>query len=87
MSVVTRMEVLVGAPPDASPATRAFLDTFGLIGIDRAVAECAVMLRQRHRLKLPDAIVWASAQAHDMLFVTQDVKDFPAGDPGVRVPY
>jgi hypothetical protein len=45
------------------------------------------MLRQRHRLKLPDAIVWASAQAHDMLFVTQDVKDFPAGDPGVRVPY
>jgi hypothetical protein len=36
---------------------------------------------------LPDAIVWASAQAHDMLLVTRDTKGFPPDDPGVRVPY
>jgi len=87
ISIVTWMEVLVGTPPAALSATCAFLDTFRLIGLDRPTAECAVLLRQRHRLKLPDAIVWASAQVHDMLFVTRDTRDFPADDPGVRVPY
>ncbi|MGD9896259.1 MAG: hypothetical protein AB7T14_04150 [Candidatus Methylacidiphilaceae bacterium] len=37
--------------------------------------------------KLPDAVVWASAQDRALLFVTRDRKDFPAGDPGVRFPY
>jgi hypothetical protein len=51
------------------------------------VAERAVTLRREHRLKLPDAIVWASAQVQAMLLVTRDTKGFPAGDPGVRMPY
>ena len=38
-------------------------------------------------LKLPDAIVWASAQVHGMLLVTRDTKGFPADNPGVRMPY
>ena len=87
ISVITWMEVLVGAAPSVAPRTRAWLDTFRLIGLDQTVADAAVELRQRHRLKLPDAIVWASARAHDMLFVTRDVRDFPSDDPGVRVPY
>jgi predicted nucleic acid-binding protein len=44
-------------------------------------------LRRDHRLKLPDAIIWASAQVHAMLLVTRDTKGFPAGDPGVPMPY
>jgi predicted nucleic acid-binding protein len=38
-------------------------------------------------MKLPDAIIWASALARHMLLVTRNVKDFPANDPGVRMPY
>jgi predicted nucleic acid-binding protein len=87
ISIVTWMEVMVGAPPLATRATREFLDTFALIELNEKIAERAVMLRQKHRLKLPDAIIWASAQVHAMLLVTRDTKGFPAGDPGVRVPY
>lgn len=87
ISVVTWMEVLVGTPPGLEQATRDFLDGFGLIPLDAAVAERAVALRRTHRLKLPDAIVWASAQVHARLLVTRDTKGFPADDPGVRVPY
>jgi predicted nucleic acid-binding protein len=87
ISAITWMEVLVGAPSAAERETRAFLDGFRLIGIDRAVAEGAVTLHRGHRLKLPDAIVWASARAHGMLLVTRDTKGFPADDPGVRIPY
>ena len=87
ISIVTWMEVLAGATPAVEHATRGFLDGFALIQLDQAAAERAIVLRQRHRLKLPDAIVWACAQVHDMLLVTRDTKGFPEDDPGVRVPY
>jgi len=46
-----------------------------------------VMIRQQRRIRLPDAIVWASAQQHSLLLVSRNTKDFPASEPGVRVPY
>ncbi len=87
ISIVTWMEVVIGAPDDTQDATRAFLARFELIGLDQEVAEAAVALRREHRMKLPDAIIWASARRHGRLLVTRDTKNFPAGDPGVRVPY
>jgi len=87
ISVVTWMEVLAGATPPVEQATRVFLDGFALIHLDQPAAERAVALRQRYRMKLPDAIVWASAQVRDRLLVTRDAKAFPPDDPGVRVPY
>jgi predicted nucleic acid-binding protein len=87
ISLISWMEVLVGTADAHRPVTRAFLDGFTRIEIDPRVAERAVSLRQAQRLKLPDAIVWASAQVHAMLLVTRDTKGFPAGDPGIRIPY
>jgi hypothetical protein len=87
ISVVTWMEVMAGASTVVESGTRAFLGDFILVGLDQTVAEQAARLRQTYRLKLPDAIVWASAQAGSMLLVTRDTKGFPADDPGVRIPY
>jgi len=67
--------------------TRHYLDGFRLIEIDRTVAERAVTARWTHRMKLRDAIVWASAQVTNRLLVTRDTEDFPSNDPGVRMPY
>jgi predicted nucleic acid-binding protein len=87
ISIITWMEVMAGAPTQAIRDTRAFLDGFVLIELNQKVAERAVTLRREHRLKLPDAIVRASAQVQAMLFVTRDTKGFPSDDPGVRMPY
>ncbi len=87
ISIVTWMEVIVGAPKDAEEPTRTFLSRFRIVALDPLVAERAVKLRQDHRIKLPDAIVWASAQTEQRLFVTRNTKDFPTEDPGVRLPY
>ena len=87
ISIISWMEVLAGAPPAAESGTRDFLDSFIVIDLDHAVAEHTVALRREHRIKLPDAIVWASARVHSMLLVTRDVRDFRKDDPGVRVPY
>ena len=87
ISVITWIEVMVGTSPATEQATRNFLRGFALIELDDGVAEEAVALRKAHRIKLPDAIVWASARRRSALLVTRNSKDFPAGDPGIRMPY
>ena len=87
ISIVTWMEVMVDAPTEARDETRLFLDGFERIALDQAVAERAVELRRQDRIRLPDAIIRASAATRGALLVTRNTKDFDAEDPGVRVPY
>lgn len=87
ISVVSWMEVLVGAPRDVEDATRIFLNSFTMIALDDRVAERAVALRRAHGIKLPDAIIWASADVNSLLLVTRNTKDFGDDLPGIRVPY
>ncbi len=87
ISIVTWMEVMVGADPAVSDATGRFLKSFAIQPVDGNVAQRAVQLRRQYRIKLPDAIIWATAQTGGMLLVTRNIKDFPPGDPGVRMPY
>ena len=87
ISMITWMEVMVGATPELEASTRAFLLGFTTIAINAGVAEIAVQLRKTHRLRLPDAIIWATAKTDGRLLVTRNVKDFPASAPGVREPY
>ena len=85
ISRITWIEVLVGA---RTPELREhFLRQFKLIELDAAVARRAITLRQEHRLRLPDAIVWASALSRRALLVTRNTKHFPRDHPGVRTPY
>jgi predicted nucleic acid-binding protein len=79
--------VLIGTEPEVERATRAFLDEFDLLYLDDRIAERAVALRRTRRIKLPDAVIWASAQANGMILVTRNTIDFPADDPGIRAPY
>ncbi|MGF1643897.1 MAG: type II toxin-antitoxin system VapC family toxin [Thiotrichales bacterium] len=87
ISPITWMEVLVGASIDEEPVVRRFLDRFVVVGLDTAVAEKAVAIRREHRLRLPDAIIWATAKVSSALLITRNTRDFPEADPSIRVPY
>ena len=88
ISAITWMEVMVGAEDDPETARlRWFLSGFTRVPIDDDVSELAVAIRREHRIRLPDAIIWASASRIGGVLVTRNTKDFPADDPGVRVPY
>lgn len=87
ISIITWMEVMVGAEAKLAEPTRQFLQSFTILPLDDEIAERAVMLRKEYRMKLPDAVIWASAQMNARLLVTRNTKDFPAGEPGVRNPY
>jgi predicted nucleic acid-binding protein len=59
------------------------LGFFELIELDEPVAREAISLRQQHRLKLPDATIWAAAKLRDSLLVTRGSRDFPIGETGI----
>jgi predicted nucleic acid-binding protein len=88
ISIVTWMEVLAGArTPEEEDVVELFLRDFTVIALTRPMARDAVTIRRTNRLRLPDAMIWATARAESALLVTRNTKDFPADDPGVRVPY
>ena len=87
ISRITWMEVLVGAQGDDAQL-REFLETyFEVVSLDMAVAETAVQLRRAHHLRLPDAIILATAQTNNAVLVSRDIKDFSPDWDGIRVPY
>src|SRR5579872_7352950 len=70
ISIVSWMEVMVGAEADEEVVqVRGFLSGFAVVGLDEVVAEATVTLRRQRRLRLPDAIIWASALTQDRLLV------------------
>ncbi len=88
ISRIAWIEFLSGAKAaDVEAQRRSLLDSFELVEVDKTIAEEAVLLRRRLRLKTPDAIILATARVHGMLLVTRNDRDFSLDDPDVRIPY
>jgi len=87
ISVISWIEVMVGCPPARRAEFEAFLGDFHRIELDEAIMRRTVEVRRATKMKLPDAIIYASALVRGQLFVTRDVKHLPEGATGVRVPY
>jgi len=87
ISRVTWMEVLVGAQDDDAQLRDFMEKHFEIVALDLAVAETAVQLRRTNHLRLPDAIIWATAQTQKAILVTRNTKDFNPEWEGIRVPY
>lgn len=87
ISLISWMEVMVGARKYGQEAkTAAVMGAFEVIEISKEIAERSVLLRAEHGMKLPDAIILASAQVRNCSLITRNTKDF-AGLPGVKTPY
>ena len=88
ISVDTWMEVSAGARDAAEEdVLELFLRDFRVVDLTRRVAREAVEIRRSRRMRVPDAIIWATARAESALLVTRNTKDFPGDEPGIRVPY
>ena len=88
ISVITHIEVLVGAVNRKEEIMiRSFLASFELKQLTANIAERVIQIRKEHRLKIPDAIVYATAQEEGCILVTRNTKDLKENWPDVRVPY
>lgn len=87
ISFITWMEVMAGATPGNEEDARSFLLNFRTAFISHRVAELAVNIRRVQRIKLPDAIILATAESEGRLLITRNTRDFPAAARGIRIPY
>lgn len=88
VSVITQIEILVGIEnEEEESAVRSFLSTFQIKELTAAISEEAVKVRRDTRMKVPDAIVYATARAEGCLVVTRNKRDFKPEWPDVRNPY
>jgi len=87
ISIVTWIEVMAGTSSSTEYQTRLILRAYQLIPMTAAVAERAFVLRRDRKLKLPDAVILATAQEAGLLLVTRNTRDFSAADPQIRIPY
>ena len=88
ISIVTWIELQIGSrTEDEADVIDLFLREFRVIEITRQVARRAVEIRRRSHVRLPDAIIWATAQMESAQLVTRNTKDFSKNDPAIRIPY
>ncbi len=86
ISLITWMEILVGYPTGAELETKRFLGTFQVLEVSREIARQAVDLRRASRMKLPDAVIYATALVAERTLVTYNSRDFGKFNKAVYVP-
>ena len=78
ISTITAMEVLSwpGHSDESVEMTSAFLEVFDEIAIDAEIKALTIKTRRNYRLKLPDAIIAATALHLGLPLITHNTKDF-----------
>ena len=88
ISVMTWIEAMAGVRNSSEEATmRWLLRRLKVLPLTTEVAKVAAEIRRERRLKLPDAIILATARVHGLTLVTRNTKDFPSRHPSIRIPY
>lgn len=91
ISAIVAAEFLSGANATEQELFEALLDRFGAVPVDTAVARIAADYKRQFknrkpRLKLPDALLAATAKLYGATLVTENTKDFPMKDIAIFHP-
>jgi len=74
ISFVTYIEYL--GYKDISEASQEFISLASVIEIDKPTIDTCIMLRKEHKIKLPDAIIAATALVYDFVLISRNTSDF-----------
>jgi len=78
ISVITRMELLAwrNAEPEQIFILNQFINSVVIWGLDEPVILKGIEIRKEYSIKLPDAIIAATAMVYDLSLVTRNIDDF-----------
>ena len=74
VSVITFMELLSfpGLTAEEEKSIRKFLSLCEILQIDELIREETIRIRRKHKVKLPDAIIGATAMTQELTLITAD---------------
>jgi len=77
-SVITKIEVLSYDPGkgDNYEILVEFFDAANILDLTGEVVTKTIEIRQKNRIKLPDAVIAASAIVNNLVLITRNVRDF-----------
>jgi predicted nucleic acid-binding protein len=77
ISIITKIEVLgFNTAPEHSLLLADFMNDASVLDLTSDVADLTIRVRRAHKIKLPDAIIAATAIAHGMKLITRNISDF-----------
>ena len=77
ISVITQIEVLrFNAPDHIYKVLEDFINESNILELNSAVISNTITICKSYRIKLPDAIIAATAISHDLILMTRNVADF-----------
>jgi len=78
ISVITRMELLSwkSLNPKDEEVIKEFISDSTVFSLEESIINRTILLRKAFAIKLPDAIIAATALVHDMQLITHNLKDF-----------
>ena len=59
-----------------SKASEEFISLASVIEIDKTIMDVCIALRKEHKIKLPDAIIAATALVYDLVLISRNTSDF-----------
>lgn len=74
ISVINKIELL--SHPVIPNALEIFLSVAHILSLDNDITNETIALRRAHKIKLPDAIIAATAIVNNLTLVTHNTKDF-----------
>jgi predicted nucleic acid-binding protein len=88
ISIITAIELMAGARDAREEAAiRGLLSSFEILELSAEIAQEAVVIRKELRLKIPDAIVYATARTQGCLLVSRNTRELKSDWPDIRIPY
>ena len=85
LSIITRIEVLgYNGGPEEMSQTSEFIQDSMVVGLEEAIILRTISLRKLLKIKLPDAVIAATALVHDLTLLTRNTNDFK-NVPGLTV--
>jgi predicted nucleic acid-binding protein len=85
VSVVTQIEVLgFNAPEQHYKILSDFINDSTVLDLTNNVVEASIEIRKKHKTKLPDAIIAATALVYDLVLISRNTSDFKNID-GLKV--
>ena len=78
LSVITKIEVLGFNSPnkEEQDITTLFIEAADIINLDETIVAQTIELRKQLHIKLPDAIIAATAMVYNLTLLTRNTSDF-----------